>query len=181
VFVGLHALRLLVLGVFLGPWLRRRLQAELQDARARGDDAAVRRALRRFAQLRYGMAGLILGLVWGIRSNSSPWLHALRLLVVLVVAAPLLHWLRARRAERRGTPAGVQFPIRVWIAAKLVLLAVALGLQWLLERSMSREGAGWLVAAFIFVVVALGGPVMHRAVLRRRWRRPAGDPASSDS
>jgi hypothetical protein len=122
--------------------------------------------IHRLITIRYVAAGLFLGGVWIWRSGTPPWEHALRLLVVLLVVAPAFRWLRLRLIRRSGMPAGPMFPIRIWVVAKIVLLGVALAVDWLLEKVMTRASAGLVVGAFIAVTVAVGGPVLHRKVLR---------------
>jgi glucose dehydrogenase len=119
----------------------------------------------------YTVAGLFIGGAWIWRAGASVWEHVLRLLVILVVAAPLLRLVRQWRAKRAGRPARY-VPVKQLIAAKLTLIVVAAGVQIALEHLVSRTTASVIVGVALAGAVALGGPQLQRHLIRRRQSRP---------
>lgn len=114
---------------------------------------------QRLLRLAYAAIGLLIGGAWALGQNTPPWEHTLRLLVVVVVIPPFLHLLR----QRVRRIASIQPPLRPMVAAKVLLLAAALGLDVLLARW--TEGAELITAAALALTVAIGGPVLHRRLL----------------
>jgi hypothetical protein len=169
-FLGRHALRLLVIVVIGGPLIglgaRRRGE---RPGQASGDAVAAR--LRWMLQVRYAVAGVVLAGTWVWHENQPPWEHAARVLVVMLVLGPVVRWIRRRVTAGSPGRGGRGFPVRTWIIAKLTLVAVGLGVEWLLELWISRSTAAIIVAAGMAVAVALGGPWLHgRHSIRRRDR-----------
>jgi hypothetical protein len=121
--------------------------------------------------VRYGLAGLILGATWVWHENQSPWIHAIRVAIVLLFVGPIIRWVQRRYAARAGRhlPGGMR--IRGWMVAKLVLVVLAIGLELLLRQSLSHNAAAEITALCLGVAVAVCGPLLHRR-LTGGWRRP---------
>ncbi|BDM73996.1 hypothetical protein HEK616_74830 (plasmid) [Streptomyces nigrescens] len=124
--------------------------------------------------LAYLAAGLVLGVTWALNEGTPPWEHAAKLLVLLFVAAPLLHLARRRRAARRADHRALhrQAPphqphlsfVRLAVA-KISLLALALGAAWLLDGRFDHPDLA--VAVGLTAVVSILGPLLHRFLLVR--------------
>lgn len=112
----------------------------------------------------YLVAGLVMGGIWAWNHGAPLWEHAAKLLVVLFVGAPLLHLARGRRAARRPARR-LQLSFVRLAAAKVALVALALGTSWLLEGSMAHPDLA--VAAGLTTVITLLGPFLHRHLLVR--------------
>ncbi|MEV5481690.1 MULTISPECIES: hypothetical protein [Streptomyces] len=112
----------------------------------------------------YLVAGLVMGGVWAWNHDSPLWEHAVKLLVLLFVAAPLLHLARSRRAARRPAHRHRLSFVRL-ATAKIALVVLALGASWLLEDSMPHPDL--IVAAGLAAVITLLGPLLHRCLLVR--------------
>ncbi|MFD8542985.1 hypothetical protein [Streptomyces sp. NPDC059649] len=124
--------------------------------------------------LAYPTAGLVIGAAWAVNEGTPPWEHAAKLLVLLFVAAPLLHLARRRREARRtehqpphDQPAHHRTHLSfVRLAvAKIALLALALGASCLLDDALDHPDLA--VAAGLTAVVGLLGPLLHRFLLAR--------------
>jgi hypothetical protein len=209
-------------------------------------------------RIRYAILGAVMALLWVGHMGEPAWIHALRLLLVLLTVAPLmsltrryyqrraasreerpnaaLYWLigvrvvtvflalgigsvvshvfsphhadSARliivrgvllaltiplqiRFERRRQAAGINRPLPIKspriIGAKLALVLVAFGAEWLL--GLWTSSADVIVAIAVFAIVALLGPKVHpylrgasqhgasqHGAKRPAWlRRPAKD------
>ncbi|MFE2226649.1 hypothetical protein [Streptomyces kronopolitis] len=112
----------------------------------------------------YLAAGLVMGGIWAWNHGAPLWEHAVKLLVVLFVGAPLLHLARGRRAARRP-PRRFRLSFVRLAAAKVALVALALGASWLLEGSMTDPDLA--VAAGLTTVITLLGPFLHRHLMVR--------------
>ncbi|MEV7465647.1 hypothetical protein AB0O20_03900 [Streptomyces kronopolitis] len=112
----------------------------------------------------YLVAGLVMGGIWAWNHGAPLWEHAVKLLVVLFVGAPLLHLARGRRAARRP-PRRLRLSFVRLAAAKVALVALALGASWLLEGSMTDPDLA--VAAGLTTVITLLGPFLHRHLMVR--------------
>lgn len=116
-------------------------------------------------KLVYVVMGVILGGVWLASSGESLISHVWHDLAVLVV---LLIVLRSRLRKRQDLPGARPMPQLSFgwiIGAKLVLLIVAAGAEWLLQRAgVARTDL--IVAVGLFVVVAVAGPPPHHLFLR---------------
>ena len=110
-------------------------------------------------RIRYLIAGVALGLIWAWNADEPPWEHLLRLVVVVLILAPILRLapqlLGIRLAARR-----VSWP-RL-LAAKVPLLALALLADWGLRHWMTATASGLVTAAALAAAVATLGPVLHR-------------------
>jgi hypothetical protein len=127
--------------------------------------AAAGRHPARVIRLIYVAMGLVLGGVWLASGDQSLISHIWRDLAVLVVLLVILRRRLGQRGSRPGAPAMPQLSFGWVIGAKLALLIVAAGAQWLLQRA-GVSHAGLIVAAGLFVVVALAGPLAHHLFLR---------------
>ena len=127
--------------------------------------AAAGRHATRVIKLIYVAMGLVLGGVWLASGDQSLISHIWRDLAVLVVLLVILRSRLRQRGNRPGPTAMPQLSFGWVIGAKLVLLIAAAGVQWLLQRA-GVSHAGLIVAAGLFVVVALAGPPAHHLFLR---------------
>ncbi|HEY3997780.1 MAG TPA: hypothetical protein VGO93_02865, partial [Candidatus Xenobia bacterium] len=121
--------------------------------------------------VRYAVIGLILGGTWVWQESEAPWIHAIRVVVLLVVVAPVIRRVRQRYGKRAGRQLGGGVYLRGWIMAKLVLVVLAFGLELLLEQWLSPNAAAEIVALCLGVTVAIAGPLLHERLVAG-WRRP---------
>ena len=130
-------------------------------------DAAVRavRNAKLIIRLVYVAMGAVLGGVWMISSGQSLVTHVVRSLVAVVVALMLL---RRRLNKRQGRAGAMPMPMPMpmfsfgsLIGAKLVLLLRAAGAESALEHAKVAHPDP-IVAAGLFVIVAVAGPFAHR-------------------
>ncbi|MFJ3974258.1 hypothetical protein [Streptomyces sp. NPDC090021] len=106
----------------------------------------------------YAAAGAVVGAVWAFGADMPAWEHALRVLVIVLcvsVAARLIAP-RLARAGRAPLDRGLFLGL---VAAKVLLVAVALLVDWAAGLWFSEPGL--ITAGFLFVLVTLGGPVLH--------------------
>ena len=104
----------------------------------------------------YLVVGLAIGGLWLLNRDKSLLYHAVQMLAVMSVLTVLQIVLRRRAGEAPTSPRGYA---RL-IGAKLGLVALAVGGQWLLTPVTSRSDA--IVAAGLVVVVTALGPVLER-------------------
>ena len=92
------------------------------------------------------------------------WEHAARTLAVLVavplLAAPVLAWWR----KRRGATDGPRLSLVRFVAAKAVLVGVALGVDVLLSLWVPGA-ADFVVATGLFLAIAVLGPLYHHLLV----------------
>jgi hypothetical protein len=131
---------------------------------------------RRWIRIRFAISGFVLGATWVWHSSEPAWLHAIRVLVLVVIVGPLVRIaLRSSRLGRaRHRPAST---IITMSAARGLLVLVALGIQWILERSLTVTDATVVTALGLTVAVTLGGPELTFALARRRRSRSAASDA----
>jgi hypothetical protein len=129
---------------------------------------------------RYALAGLILGATWAWHEHQSPWGHALRVAILLLLVGPVIRFVRRRYAPHWGHNLAEAVQLRGWLLAKLLLIFVAIGLEILLRQWLSYNTAAEFVALCLGVTVALGGPPLHRWLAggwhRRDPAHPTGRP-----
>jgi hypothetical protein len=123
---------------------------------------AVRNA-KLIIRLVYVAMGAVLGGVWMISSGQSLVTHVVRSLVVVVVALLLLRRRLNKRQSRAGAMPMLSFGSL--IGAKLVLLLLAAGAESALEHAKVAHPDP-IVAAGLFVIVAVAGPFAHRLFVR---------------
>jgi hypothetical protein len=105
----------------------------------------------------YLIAGLAVAGLWLLNADKSLLYHAVQMLIVMSVLTGLqivadLHHGKA--------PAYLRL-----ISAKLVLVAVAVGAEWLLAPVTSESNA--IVAAGLVVLITAAGPALDRLAARR--------------
>jgi hypothetical protein len=120
-----------------------------------------------YSRTHYLLVGLALAGLWLLSRDRSLLFHAVQMLVVMGLLTGLQIVLRRRAGQ---VPTYVRL-----IVSKLVLVALAVGFEWLLAPETSR--ANTVVAVFLVVVVTALGPILDRiAVDRARARLGAFDP-----
>jgi ABC-type amino acid transport system permease subunit len=116
----------------------------------------------------YWTAGLVMGAIWAWNQGEPLWEHAVKLLVLLFVVAPAAHFALQRRARRENaTGPHLSFPRLV--AAKVALVALALGAAWLLRPAMTH--ADLVIAAGLALTIIAFGPRLHPYLLTARPAR----------
>lgn len=169
-----HALRLLLVLATIAPLLT--LTRRYYARRAASKQQRPRAALYWLIGIRVATVTIALGLGWLVGDLFAPHhsdparLIALRL-GLLAVTIPM-----QIRLERRRQAVGVARPLTVRspriIAAKFVLVLVALGAEWLI--GMWTPNADLIVAAALFGTVAWLGPKLNRYFFNPAARsRPA--------
>jgi hypothetical protein len=118
----------------------------------------------------YLIAGLAVGGLWLLNGDKSLLYHAVQMLIVMSVLTGLQIVLERRHG---GTPAYVRL-----ITAKLVLVAVAVGAQWLLAPVTSWSDT--IVAAGLVGLIAAVGPALDRLAARRAKARTGARPDRAD-
>ncbi|MCX4807773.1 hypothetical protein ACFWWM_12750 [Streptomyces sp. NPDC058682] len=146
------------------------------------------RSARPARMLAYAAAGAAVGGVWAFGGDMPAWEHALRVLVVVlcVSVAGRLVGRRLARAGRTPVDRSLFFGL---VAAKMLLVAVALLVDWLAGMWFSEPTL--ITAGFLFALVAVGGPALHDWLSHgtggrggpgprgiRRGGTPAGDAAA---
>src|SRR5262249_45480014 len=132
----------------------------------------LRRLLARMARAakqprsHYLIAGLAVAGLWLLNGDKSLLYHAVQMLIVMSVLTGLQIVLDRHHGE---TPAYIRL-----ISAKLVLVAVAVGPQWLLAPVTSASST--IVAAGLVVLITAAGPALDRLAARRAKARAAARP-----
>jgi len=115
-------------------------------------------------RVQYLVIGLVIGALWIAHRNEPPWEHAARTLVVLVavppLAAPLLAWWR----KRHGSADAQRLSLVRFVAAKALLVGVALGVDVLLTPWLPGA-VDFVVAGGLFVAIAVLGPLYHHLLV----------------
>src|SRR5215468_4673530 len=129
----------------------------------------------------YLIAGLAVAGLWLLSGDKSLLFHAAQMLIVMSVLTGFQIVVDRRRG---GTPAYVRL-----ISAKLVLVAVAVGAEWLLAPVTSQSDI--IVAAGLVVLITAAGPALDHLAARRakakaaaradQAHRPAGPPAGTSA
>ncbi|HEY1699528.1 MAG TPA: hypothetical protein VGG75_07435 [Trebonia sp.] len=136
---------------------RQRIPAAPVDAASRAA-----RTARLTIRLRYATTGAILGVVWMISSGQPLVTHLVRSFIVAVVMVLLLELLRRRPKKRQNRVGATSaLSLAALIGAKLVLLLLAAGAELVLEHANVAYPDA-IVAAGLFVAVAVAGPFAHR-------------------
>ena len=148
--------------------------------RRRRRRARLARAARQ-PHTRYLIAGLAVAGLWLLNADKSLLYHAVQMLIVMSVLTGLQ--IVADR-HHGGTPAYVRL-----ISAKLVLVGVAVGAEWLLAPVTSSSNT--IVAVGLVVLITAAGPALDRLAARRakakaaaradRAHRLAGPPAGASA
>ncbi|MFD6112508.1 hypothetical protein ACFWG0_20670 [Streptomyces yangpuensis] len=106
----------------------------------------------------YAAAGAAVGAVWAFGADMPAWEHALRVLVI-VLCVSVAGRLIAPRLARTGRAPLDRGLFLGLVAAKVLLVAVALLVDWAAGLWFSEPAL--ITAGFLFVLVTLGGPVLH--------------------
>ncbi|MFB7176217.1 hypothetical protein ACFCYI_00715 [Streptomyces sp. NPDC056257] len=106
----------------------------------------------------YAAAGAAVAAVWVLGGDMPAWEHALRVLLV-VLCVSVAGRFAGRRLARSGRPPLDRGLFLALVAGKVLLVAVALLVDWLAGLWFSEPTL--ITAAFLFVVVAVGGPALH--------------------
>lgn len=100
----------------------------------------------------YLIVGLAIGGLWVLNRDKSLLFHAVQMLAVMSALTALQIVLRRRAGQR---PPYVRL-----VVAKLGLVGLAVGVQWLLTPETTESNT--IVAAGLVVVVTAVGPVLDR-------------------
>jgi LmeA-like phospholipid-binding len=127
----------------------------------------------------YAALGLIAGGLWLLGSGDPLWLHALRVLAIVLVVPAVASRLAAAAARRRGQQQTETLSVGRLVAIKAGLVIVAIAVTGLLGSRVAHLDL--YLAAWLALMVAVGGPVIHHRLLvevtggqrphRRRPRR----------
>ena len=123
-----------------------------------------RPAVRPAVRARYCLLGLLAAGMWLWSSGQPLWLHALRILAILLVVPAVAGRVTAAAARRRGTDPGEMISIARLVAFKAVLVVIA-GTATLLLRAHVAHLDLW-VAAWLALMLAFGGPAIHHRLLK---------------
>jgi Na+-translocating ferredoxin:NAD+ oxidoreductase RnfD subunit len=138
--------------------LRRRPRRKAQSRESRVAPPA--RAAYIGTHSHYLIVGLLLAGLWLLNRDRSLLFHAVQMLGLMSVLTALQIVLLRRAHE--ATPY-----VRL-ISAKLVLVALAVGGEWLIAPATSRSNA--IVAVGLVVLVTALGPVLDRVAAKRAMR-----------
>ena len=130
---------------------------------------------------RYLIAGLAVAGLWLLNEDKSLLYHAVQMLIVMSALTGLEIVIQRRHG---GAPAYIRL-----ISAKLVLIAVAVGAEWLLAPVTSQSNT--VVAVGLVVLITGVGPALDRLAARRakakaatrsgRGHRSSGPPAGASA
>ncbi|WP_327293631.1 MULTISPECIES: hypothetical protein [unclassified Streptomyces] len=117
---------------------------------------------QRLVHAAFWFAGLYFGWRWASESGPA-WQHALQLLATLLAAMSMVQLVRRwRERHRRGGGVLNGLPVRDLFLAKLVLIASALAVDYLLQCWIPSQGAQIIAGAGLCVAFAIIGPALHR-------------------
>jgi len=114
-----------------------------------------------YSHVHYLLIGLALAALWFLSRDKSLLFHAAQMLGVMGVLTGLQIVLRRR--------VGIVPAYTRLIVAKLVLVALAVGAEWVLARVTSQSNA--IVAAGLVVLITAAGPPLDRLAVRRERAR----------
>ena len=130
-------------------------------------------------RISYAALGLIAGGLWLLGSGDPLWLHALRVLAIVLVVPAVASRLAAAVARRRGQQKTETLSVGRLVAIKAGLVIVAIAVTGLLGSRVAHLDL--YLAAWLALTAAVGGPVIHHRLLvevtggqrphRRRPRR----------
>ena len=123
-----------------------------------------------YSHAHYLLIGLVLGGLWILNRDKSLLFHAAQMLVVMSFFTGVQIVLRRR--------AGEVLPYTRLVVPKLVLVALAVGAEWLLGSVTSRSNA--IVAVGLVVLITALGPVLDRVAARRATAARTPGQAPSD-
>ena len=111
----------------------------------------------------YAALGLIAGGLWLLGSGDPLWLHALRVLAIVLVVPAVASRLAAAVARRRGQQKTETLSVGRLVAIKAGLVIVAIAVTGLLGSRVAHLDL--YLAAWLALTVAVGGPVIHHRLL----------------
>jgi membrane protein len=114
----------------------------------------------------YLVAGLAVAGLWLLNGDKSLLYHAVQMLIVMSVLTGLQIVLDRHHGETT--------PYVRLISAKLVLVAVAVGAEWLLAPVTSESNT--IVAVGLVVLITAAGPALDRLAARRAKAKAAARP-----
>ncbi|MFE3555013.1 hypothetical protein ACFXKW_09115 [Streptomyces sp. NPDC059193] len=129
-----------------------------RPSRTEPHTSSPRRAPRLARTLAYAAAGAAVGGVWAFGGETPAWEHALRVLVVVLCVSVTVRFV-GRRLVRIGRPPVDRSLFFGLVAAKVLLVAVALLVDWIAGLWFSEPAL--ITAGFLFVLVTVGGPAVH--------------------
>ncbi|MFJ6785501.1 hypothetical protein [Streptomyces yangpuensis] len=106
----------------------------------------------------YAAAGAVVGAVWAFGADMPAWEHALRVLVIVLCVSVAGRLVAPRLARAGRAPLDRDLFLGL-VAAKVLLVGVALLVDWAAGLWFSEPAL--ITAGFLFVLVTLGGPVLH--------------------
>jgi hypothetical protein len=153
----------------VGRWeVRRRFQNTPTDSSARGATTVL--GVDVAIWIRFVIIGMLLGGTWVWNENQPPWIHAVRILVLVVIVGPLIRLFRQRRDGHQDEQSARRSFVKKWLLLKLTLVLTALSCELILEKWVSRTIAAPIVGLVLTVTVAVGAPLMFRWSRERRSR-----------
>lgn len=114
-------------------------------------------------RISYAALGLIAGALWLLGSGDPLWLHALRVLAIVLVVPAVASRLAAAVARRRGQQKTETLSVGRLVAIKAGLVIVAIAVTGLLGSRVAHLDL--YLAAWLALTVAVGGPVIHHRLL----------------
>jgi uncharacterized membrane protein len=169
-FVARHALRYLLIVVVIAGGARVVLAQRERRAAAAGVPATTPTfgGVPTLLWVRYALLGLLLGGTWVLDAGEAPWLHAIRVAVLLLLVGPALRLARRRFGRHPGRTLPGGRVVHEWLVAKLVLVVVAVGVELLLGIWLSRQTAAEIVGLLLALSVFIGGPLLLERIVSRR-------------
>ena len=117
-------------------------------------------------RVRYALLGLGVGAIWLWQSGTSPWIHGLRILILLIVVPAVAGRLARMIGRRRGRDVRGGLSLGRLVAFKAALALVAVAATVLLAGRV--PGLDWYVAAWLALMIAFVGPAAHHTLLSRK-------------
>jgi hypothetical protein len=113
--------------------------------------------IAQYSHTHYLLIGLVLGGLWILNRDKSLLFHAVQMLIVMSLFTGFQIVLRRRARE--------VLPYTRLVVPKLVLVALAVGAEWLLRSVTSRSNL--IVAVGLVVLITAVGPVLDRVAAKR--------------
>lgn len=127
----------------------------------------------------YLITGLAVGGLWLLNRDKSLLYHAVQMTAVMSSLTALqivLQMVLRRRAGAPASPSAYARLLGLLLGAKLVLVAVGVGAEWLLAPMTPRSNA--IVAAILVLLVTALGPVVDSRATNRAIPATGPDQAS---
>jgi hypothetical protein len=117
----------------------------------------------RAVRIRYAVLGLIAAGLWLWGGGQPLWLHAVRMLAILLIVPAVASRVVAAIARRRGRQMTETISIGRLVAVKAGLISIALAVTALLGHRVADLDV--YVAAWLALMLAVGGPAIHYRLL----------------